>query len=365
MNRSLACLISCSLGACLGAQTPVRPEPEGVPQPPPLLVAGLPNPDYAQALASIVTRLSPEDRRAFFRLLRTQQRELQTRLEEMAFNRERALSLRQSLDKEGSGLARQAGALGDAQERAIRQMRGMERAILAVRRDFDPQTFDAEALQADFYAGFQFSTLYRDPTQNAGFFAKSKPFVSLDIRQTFRWPARDQWVQFFGTLSFQSSSKEKSDTVDVITTSGSFRGEMGAWWMKSLTDQVSFGLLGSMGLVGYSVQEENPDLTASGRDEFRNRARLGLTLRQEEGALRGSLAEIAYVRDPQFVHMNRLLFRGRVLITQFGSTGSSGDFYMEGFVSKGRGGRDEAVLLVGLRLSTLSFFRSLGWTGVS
>jgi hypothetical protein len=52
--------------------------------------------------------------------------------------------------------------------------------------------------------------------------------------------------------------------------------------------------------------------------------------------------------------------RGRVVLTQFGSQGASGDFYMEGSVNKGRSGKDEAVMLVGFRLSTVAFFRSLG-----
>jgi len=50
----------------------------------------------------------------------------------------------------------------------------------------------------------------------------------------------------------------------------------------------------------------------------------------------------------------------RVVLTQFGSQGTSGDFYMEGSVNKGRHGKDEAVMLVGFRLSTVEFFRSLG-----
>jgi len=239
----------------------------------------------------------------------------------------------------------------------------MARAIVRERRAGDPQQMDADELQTDLYAGFQFSSLYRDPEKSASFFSKSRPFVALDLRQTIRWPGREQWMEFFGTLSFQSSSKETSDAVAVITTSGNFRGEMGLWWMRSLTESVSWGVVGSLGLVGYSQPEVAADLEGSNRDEFRNRARVGVTLRQEEGALRGSTAEISFVRDPQFIHRDRLMVRGKVVLTQFGSQGSSGDFYMEGQVSKGRAGRDEAVLLLGVRLSTLPFLRSLGVGG--
>jgi hypothetical protein len=38
---------------------------------------------------------------------------------------------------------------------------------------------------------------------------------------------------------------------------------------------------------------------------------------------------------------------------------------MEGWASKGQVGRDEAVLLLGIRLSTLSFLRSLGGGGLA
>lgn len=333
------------------------------PVPPPLLVAGAPNPEFGPQLVQRVASLQAEDRKDFFRLLRRQQREIQTRLQEMQSNRERTASLKQALDREGSNLAPQAQALGAEQERAMRALVGIEREIRKVRRLEDPARLDADPLQADFYAGFQFSSLYRDPNTSGGFFQKSKPFVVLDIRQNFRWVGAEQWMQFFSTLAFQSSSKEKSDTVDVITTSGAFRGEFGAWFMRPLTEEVSWGVVASVGVVGYSTGQEGQDLLKTSRDEFRNRSRLGFTLRQEQGPLRGSVAELAYMRDPQFIARNRLLVRGRVLLTQLGSQGSSGDLYMEGFVSKGREGRDEAVLLLGLRLSTLSFFRSLGWTG--
>ncbi|MGH7866807.1 MAG: hypothetical protein ACREP9_04010, partial [Candidatus Dormibacteraceae bacterium] len=66
-----------------------------------------------------------------------------------------------------------------------------------------------------------------------------------------------------------------------------------------------------------------------------------------------------YLRDPLFLKRDRLFIRGRVVLTQLGSNGSGGDFYIEGSVNKGSAGRDEAVLLVGIRLSTISFLRSL------
>ncbi len=348
-------MLTLLLASCLfGQETPA---------PPPLLVDGTPNSAYAADLAGRITVLKPEERKPFFRALRVQQREIQTRLEEMQSNRDRAAGLRRALEREGSRLAGRVETLGQDQEKAMRTLAAIDRDIRKARRAQDPSKLDTDPLQADFYAGFQFSSLYRDPTSTGGFFQKSKPFVVLDIRQNFRWVDQDQWMQFFSTLSFQSSSKEKSDTVDVITTSGAFRGEFGAWFMRPLTDEVSWGVVASVGVVGYATGQEGQDLLKTSRDEFRNRSRLGFTLRQEQGPLRGSVAELAYMRDPQFIARNRLLVRGRVLLTQLGSQGSSGDLYMEGFVSKGREGRDEAVLLLGLRLSTLSFFRSLGWTG--
>jgi hypothetical protein len=184
--------------------------------------------------------------------------------------------------------------------------------------------------------------------------------VALDLRHVFRWPGGEKWVEAFGTLAFQSASKETSDTVAVITTTGDFKGEIGGWWMRPLTETVSWGVLGSTGLVGYSTPQTGSGLSSTSRDQFRSTYLCGFTLRQEEGALRNSMAEIAYEKDPLFIHSDRLLVRGKVVLTQFGSSGSNGDFYMEGYTSKGRAGRDEAVLLLGIRLSTLSFLRSLG-----
>lgn len=350
------------LAACLGPGLQGQ-NPEYRATPPALSVEGGPNPAYEDELRLQIERLPEAERRAFFRRLRQQQRELKTRVQEMEFNLERAQTLRKALEKDGSGSAPLADGLLGAQARAILRYRSMGRVIVQARRTGDPQQIDAEDLQTDLYAGFQFSSLYRDPEQSASFFSKSRPFVALDLRQIFRWPGREQWVEFFGTLSFQSSSKETSDAVAVITTSGNFRGEMGAWWMRSLSENVSWGLVGSLGLVGYSQAEVAEDLTRSNRDEFRNRSRIGITLRQEQGALRGSTAEISLVRDPQFVSRDRLMVRGKVVLTQFGSQGSSGNFFMEGLVSKGRAGRDEAVLLLGIQLSTLPFLRSLGVGG--
>lgn len=329
-------------------------------QPPALTREGGPNGGYADELRGALQRLPEAERKPFFRQLRRQQRELKTRIQEMEFNLEQSISLRKSLEKDGSGLALKTDSLIQAQREAIARYREMARVIVRERRAGDPQQMDADEFQTDLYAGLQFSSLYRDPEKSTSFFSTSRPFVALDLRQTLRWPGKEQWVEFFGSLSFQSSSKETSDAVAVITTSGNFRGEMGLWWMRALTEGVSWGVIGSVGLMGYSTGPDSSDLQSSRRDEFRNRTRVGVTLRQEGGSFRGSTAEVSYVRDPQFVSRDRLLVRGKVILTQFGSQGSSGDFFMEGFVSKGRSGRDEAVLLLGIRLSTLSFLRGLG-----
>ncbi|MBK8792418.1 MAG: hypothetical protein IPN59_04555 [Holophaga sp.] len=332
---------------------------EGLPMPV-LTRDGGPNASYADELRAQIQRLPQAERKAFFRKLRKQQRELKARIQELEFNLEKSESLHKVLQKDGSGLAPQMVNLIKAQGEAIAVYRDMARTMVRERRAGDPQQLDADDLQTDLYAGLQFSSLYRDPEKSTSFFSTSRPFVALDLRQTIRWPGREQWMEFFGTLSFQSSSKETSDAVAVITTSGNFRGEMGAWWMRTLAEGVSWGVIGSVGVVGYSTPDAGEDLQGTKRDEFRNRTRLGVTLRQEEGSLRGSTAEISFVRDPQFIARDRLMVRGKVVLTQFGSQGSSGDFFMEGFVSKGRTGRDEAVLLLGIRLSTLSFLRGLG-----
>ena len=328
--------------------------------PPPLQLKGEANPDYARDLEARLSGLPAEDRKAFFKHLRRQQRALARHLEQMEFNYEKTKSLHTSLAGEEPALIASAEALVAAQRQAILQYRGMARAIEQLRRREDSTKVDASDFQADLYAGFEFDTLYQDQEQSSSFFSKSLPFVSLDLRNCFTWAGEEKWVETFGTLSFQSASKETSDTVAVITSTGNFKGEMGLWYMRPVTETVSWGLLGSTGVVGYTTQATAPDLSVSSRDEFRATFHGGITLRQETGPMRNSVAELAYEKDPLFLHPDRLMIRGKVVLTQFGSTGANGDFYMEGWCSKGRVGRDEAVLLLGIRLSTLSFFRGLG-----
>ncbi|HJW72462.1 MAG TPA: hypothetical protein VJ486_06355 [Geothrix sp.] len=327
---------------------------------PPCQIGGMPNARFEAELDEAIRALVPLDRREFFKALRAKQRELQHRIFEVERGLQQAQSLRNILEREGSPNLPQAQALVEGQARLLATFREMDKVIARKRWVEDPLKLDADELKVDLYGGFQFSSLFSEQDQTGSFFSKSRPFVALDIRQTFRRPAQDTWWEVFSTLSFQSSSFETKEALNVITSSGQFHGDVGLWWMKSLTERVSWGLLGSAGLVGYSQPVVQTDLSTGSRDEFRNRYKLGLTTRQEEGALKGSFAECSYVRDPLFRCQDRLFMRGRVVLTQFGSQGASGDFYMEGSVNKGRSGKDEAVMLVGFRLSTVAFFRSLG-----
>jgi hypothetical protein len=319
-----------------------------------------PNPAFGTELRASVASLQPEQKKPFFKVLRKRERDLS----QLILNAEQTLKDAKALHKrlmgqEAPTVAKARGVVTSEEERLV-AYRAMAKEIQKVRRESDPQRVDAGELRVDLYGGFQFSSLYRDPGENASFFSKSRPFASLDIRQAYHRPDRDTHLETFSTLSFQSSSYEQSETVNIITTSGQFRAEAGVWWMKDFTENVSWGVVASLGLVGFNQQDTSQGLASGSRDQFRNRMRLGLTLRQESGALKGSFAEWSYLRDPLFAEQNRLFVRGRVVLTQFGSEGASGDFYMEGSVNKGSEGRDESVLLVGIRLNTLSFLRSLG-----
>ena len=363
MTKMKVLVLCCGLLALPGFARDVHPEldlPGLRVKPPELQLRGEPNPDYAKELAAAVRRLEPEEKKAFFKHLRRQQQALNQRIEDLTFNYDKAVALRNNIAVESAGLTARADAVVDFQRNLILKLKDMQRAIDKVRQRDDPQRFDALDFKADFYAGLEFSSLYGDGTQDSSFFSTSKPFVTLDLRNTFRWPGQEKWLDFFGDLSFQSASKEDSSAVNIITTSGNFKGEMGLWWMQALTERVSWGALCSLGMLGYTQQTPTADLTTSTRDQFQSTWTVGFTLRQEEGSMRGSFAEVAYKKDPLFLHPNRILVRGQVVLTQFGSKGSNGDFYIEGLASKGSAGRDEAVLLFGLRLSTVSFFQSLG-----
>ena len=339
--------------AALLAQAPI-------PTVPACQIAGAPNLRFEDELDAAVRALAPLDRRPFFKALRAKQRELQHRILEIERGLQQAQSLRNTLEREGSPNLPQGQALVGGQARLLASFREMDKVIARTRWAEDSMKLDADELKVDLYGGFQFSSLFSEQDQKGSFFSKSRPFVALDIRQTFRRPAQDIWWEVFSTLAFQSSSFETSETLNVITSSGHFHGEVGLWWMQSLTERVSWGLISSAGVVGYSQPVTESDLTTTSRDEFRNRFKVGFTTRQEEGAFKGSFAEWSYLRDPLFRYQDRIYMRGRVVLTQFGSQGASGDFYMEGSVNKGGHGKDEAVVLVGFRLSTVAFFRSLG-----
>lgn len=344
----------------LGAQAPA-PLPEAPPAPiPPFHRGGMPNPTFTHELRSTLAGLRPDQRKAFFKALRQKERDLAQLILATEQTLKEAKGLKKRLEGQESPTVDQAATVVGAEEQRLLAYRLMAKDIQRLRQESDPQRVDAGDLRVDLYGGFQFSSLYRDPGQNTSFFSKSRPFASLDIRQSFHRPDRDSHLEMFSTLSFQASSYEQSDAVNIITTSGQFRAEAGVWWMKDFTENVSWGLIGSVGLVGFTQQDTSQGLATGSRDQFRNRMRFGVTLRQESGALKGSFAEWSYLHDPLFIDPNRLFARGRVVLTQLGSEGASGDFYMEGSVNKGGTGRDEAVLLIGIRLSTLSFLRSLG-----
>ncbi len=323
-------------------------------------IAGAPNPRFEAELDRALQSLAPAMRNPFFKALRARQRDLHYRMLEVERGLQQAQALRNTLERENSPNLPQAQALVEGQTQLLAALREMDKVIARKRWEEDPLKLDADDLKVDLYGGFQFSSLFTDPDQKGSFFSKSRPFVALDIRQAFRRPAQDTWWEVFSSLAFQSSSFETSETLNVITTSGHFRGEIGLWWMQTLTERVSWGVIGTAGVVGFSQPVNQEDLTSTSRSEFRNRFKVGVTTRQEEGAFKGSFAEWSYLRDPLFRYQDRIFMRGRVVLTQFGSQGSSGDFYMEGSVNKGGHGKDEAVVLVGFRLSTVAFFRSLG-----
>lgn len=336
--------------------------PSGEPVLPPFHREGAPNPTFRDELEAAGNGARLVNRAVFFKALRRHELEL----ERLALDTERTLkdarNLRKALEAQAAPTAQKARGVEVSETERLKAYREMLQAIQQLRQRLDPQRIDAGELKVDLYGGFQFSSLYRDPGQNTSFFSKSRPFASLDMRQTFHRPGRSSWLETFSILSFQSSSVEQSEALNIITSSGQFFGEAGAWWMKSLTEGVSWGVVGSLGLQGYRRTLAEGETDAS-QDQFRTRYRAGLTMRQETGSLKGSFAEWSYLRDPMFLRQDRLWVRGRVVLSQLGSDGASGDLYMEGSVSKGRSGRDEATLLVGIRLSTVAFLRSLGAGG--
>lgn len=363
LRPALACLCLAVPAAAQDASPAAQEaatEPREAPPVPSLHRDEGPNPDFRKELDQAAAGLKPEEVKPFFHALRRTEKELRSRIEFTQSTLKEARKLQRNLEEQKAPTVNKARIVVSSEEARLRAYKTMEKDIEAVRHRLDPMQLDADELKVDLYGGFMFSSLYQDDAQNASFFSKSRPFASLDIRQAFRRPERDAWFETYSTLSFQSSSLEQSDTVNVITSSGQFRAEAGVWWLKPLTETVSWGVVGGVGMVGASQAQQGDGLSSSSRDSFRSTGRLSLTLRQESGQLKGSFAEWGYLRDPLFLKRDRLFVRGRVVLTQLGSEGANGDFYMEGSVNKGASGRDEAILLVGIRLSTLAFLRSLG-----
>ncbi|HJW08562.1 MAG TPA: hypothetical protein VJ483_02960, partial [Holophagaceae bacterium] len=217
---------------------PAFAEGDEEPVMPPLHVGEGPNTQYRQQLQARIENLKPEDKEAFFKALRAQERELRYHREAAERSLKKARSLAKELEFEKAPTVVKARSVAASEEVRLKAYKDMAAAIQEVRHLADPQRMDADELKVDLYGGFQFSSLYRDPGQNASFFSKSRPFASLDIRQAFRRPGRNSHFEAFSTLSFQSASFEQSDAVNIITSSGQFRGEAGIWWMKDFTENV-------------------------------------------------------------------------------------------------------------------------------
>jgi len=106
---------------------------------PALTLNGGPNPDYESSLKGLIEHVPESGRKAFFRRLRRQQRELKGRIQEMEYNLDSSISLNKALQKDGSGLAPQAQSLIKAQTESIARYRSMARAIVQARRTGHPQ----------------------------------------------------------------------------------------------------------------------------------------------------------------------------------------------------------------------------------
>ncbi len=255
-------------------------------------IGGGPNPRFAVQLEEAIHTLATEDRRAFFKALRAKQHDLQFNILRVERGLQEAQSLRNTLEREGSPNLPQARALVEGQAALLAAFRDMDQVIARTRWREDPLKLDADELKVDLYGGFQFSSLFSEQDQNGSFFSKSRPFVALDIRQTFHRPAQDNWWEVFSVLAWQSSSFETSETLNVITSSGQFHGEIGLWWMHTLTERVSWGVISSAGVVGFSQPVKGSDLTTTARDEFRNQVQGGPDHPPGRGFLQGLLRRV-------------------------------------------------------------------------
>ena len=142
-------------------------------------VAGAPNPRFEAELDTAIKALAPAERRAFFKELRTKQRELQVRIFEVERGLQQAQSLRNTLEREASPNLSQAQSLVVGQSRMLEDFRELDRVIARQRWAEDPLKLDADELKVDLYGGFQFSSLFSEGGADRGsFFSKSRPFVA-------------------------------------------------------------------------------------------------------------------------------------------------------------------------------------------
>ena len=121
--------------------------------PPVVTVAGKPNPEYGSALENRVRSLHPNERKAFFKQLRKQQRELERRIEEMVFNYDKAKALARDISPGGAEISARAADLVETDRVTIIRYKEILRHIQNVRQRQDPQRVDALDFQADAWGG--------------------------------------------------------------------------------------------------------------------------------------------------------------------------------------------------------------------
>lgn len=350
LNTWIAVLAALAVPVVCRAQMP-PPTPAPMPavqDPPPVLNGdGSVNADLVIGAANYLASLKATDRSAYVRKLRAT---LETVRAELS--------------------AAKANGTGD-RVAALTLLESALSDLLATEHPDD--------LRIDIYGATVSSTLYHEDG-STGQFGKARPYLEIQIRQTFRRSGSNRGWDIWGTITAQTAafapaqaptpeagSPTLAGRIRTASNDGvhesihSFTVEAGTehgipTWFHN--DNVRLGVLAGLSLSSFESTAGDTDLRPQDRNYFMPGGRAGIVVRQIAGSWRGTFSEFSYLRDPRFRAADRLLIRGRLVLTPTSGEGEGLGVYLEGSMNAGRG-RDEARLVIGIRLDTLAILRAI------
>lgn len=221
---------------------------------------------------------------------------------------------------------------------------------------------DPYALQLDFYGAVSYSNLFRGTAQDTGFFSKSGSALLMEMNQAF---TKNRRWEIFGVVGSMTTSTVAGTTAaQAITSAGNVTAKGGVMVFPVMPWYGWLGLGGfaAGGVLG--VPGGNATTGVTTNEDLKSTYEAGAIVRQLAGEWKNSYLTVGYARDPRFEHRDRLVVRGRLVVSPASKidgtkvlTGGLGAF-LEGSVSSGRGPA-EARVTIGIKLDVIQVLRSI------